>query len=100
MSRGFTHYFALTIGLCLASAQADVLPPQHYDFQTVPWGGGGYVDVFVYHPKAKNLLYTRTDVGGAFCGLGRAKRCRRPAQDRIGVRCMHIHGGALFACAR
>ncbi len=32
MSRGFTHYFALTIGLCLASAQPDVLPPQHYNF--------------------------------------------------------------------
>lgn len=60
------RHFALAAGFSLLSAQADVLPPQHYSFQTVPWGGGGYVDGFVYHPKVKNLLYARTDVGGAF----------------------------------
>ena len=37
-----------------------------YTWRTVPWGGGGYVDGLVYHPKVKNILYARTDVGGVY----------------------------------
>lgn len=37
-----------------------------YVWQTVPFGGGGYVDGFVYHPREKGLLYTRTDIGGLY----------------------------------
>jgi hypothetical protein len=37
-----------------------------YQWQSVPFGGGGYVPGYVYHPKQPNLLYARTDVGGMY----------------------------------
>ena len=53
-----------TILAPFAGAAAAMAAP--YVWQTVPWGGGGYVDGFVYHPKVRNLLYARTDVGGVY----------------------------------
>ncbi len=46
-----------------AAVQAQDRP---YHWETVPFGGGGYVPGFVYHPKQPNLLYARTDVGGMY----------------------------------
>lgn len=56
---------------------------QGYSWTQVPFGGGGYVDGFVWHPKEKGLLYTRTDVGGAY-RYEPATRSWTPLLDHLG----------------
>jgi len=41
-------------------------PAQRYSWKNVQIRGGGFVDGVIYHPTEKNLLYCRTDMGGAY----------------------------------
>jgi photosystem II stability/assembly factor-like uncharacterized protein len=39
---------------------------EQYVWRAVAMGGGGFVDGIIFHPTEKNLMYARTDVGGAY----------------------------------
>ncbi|WP_343683586.1 exo-alpha-sialidase [Asticcacaulis sp.] len=57
----------LTSGaMVLAASDASAAEPAPYTWATVPFGGGGFVDGFLYHPKTAGILYARTDIGGMY----------------------------------
>lgn len=39
---------------------------QSYNYKSVPIGAGGYVTGVIYNTKERNLVYTYTDMGGAY----------------------------------
>jgi hypothetical protein len=39
---------------------------RNYAWSNATWGSGGFVSGLIYHPTVRNLLYARTDVGGAY----------------------------------
>jgi photosystem II stability/assembly factor-like uncharacterized protein len=55
---------ALTTLPALAAAAGPASVP--YTWKSVQIVGGGFVDGFVFHPTAKDVLYARTDIGGAY----------------------------------
>ena len=69
--------------LCALALAATPALAASYAWATVPSGGGGYVDGFLYHPTQKGLLYARTDVGGLYRYDRDAKRWE-PLVDGFG----------------
>ena len=57
---GLSAFAAAHLHATASSAEAP------YDWKSVPFGGGGYVNGFVFHPREAGLLYARTDIGGAY----------------------------------
>jgi hypothetical protein len=58
---------------------------QTYTWRNVTMGGGGFVTGTVFHPTEPGLVYTRTDVGGAY-RLDTATNTWIPLNDEIGGR--------------
>jgi len=51
-------------------------------YTSAKWGGGGYVTGIIYHPTSYNVMYARTDVGGAYRWEGNG--AWTPITDGIG----------------
>jgi len=83
-------------GACLAlaphaRAKALAAGSKPYDWRSVPYGGTGYVDGFLYHPRQKDLLYARTDIGGMYRYDYGARRWI-PLLDHLGHDDGHLMG--------
>jgi hypothetical protein len=52
-------------------------------WNSVKFGGGGYVTGLIYHPTSPNVLYARTDVGGAY-RWNQAASSWTPLTDGVG----------------
>ncbi len=57
---------AAAAGALIATPVFSASAAKPYSWTVVPYGAGGYVDGFIYHPTEKGLLYARTDVGGLY----------------------------------
>jgi photosystem II stability/assembly factor-like uncharacterized protein len=62
LALGFT--FGLAAAMSTAKAAVPATVP--YSWQNVAIKGGGLVSGLLFHPTERDLLYARTDVGGAF----------------------------------
>jgi uncharacterized protein YjdB len=56
-------FFSFAVSNCIL-AQTDV--SANYTYKPVNMGGAGWVTGLVFHPTVANVVYCRTDVGGAF----------------------------------
>ncbi|MBA2680304.1 MAG: cellulose binding domain-containing protein, partial [Ktedonobacteraceae bacterium] len=67
----FFAVMAMTVGLAVAgplrSSRAATAASQPYTWKNVvTGGGGGFVDDIIFNQKQKDLIYARTDIGGAY----------------------------------
>ena len=53
--------FLLAVAACVSLASA-----QSYTWRNVEIVGGGYIPAVIFNPSEQNLIYARTDIGGAY----------------------------------
>jgi hypothetical protein len=74
-----------------AWAQPAELPAEPYVWRNVVIGGGGFVTGIIFHPHQKDLMYGRTDVGGAYRWDATAQRWIS-LTDWIGIEDVNLAG--------
>ena len=69
---------------------------QPYRWRNAVIVGGGFVTGILFHPKEKDLIYARTDVGGAYRWDAKGKRWT-PITDEFGLDSWNFTGIESFA---
>jgi len=59
-------HLAILANLFIATLMTQAQIPETYQWSSVKFGGGGFVTGVITCPTEKNLIYARTDVGGAY----------------------------------
>jgi xyloglucan-specific exo-beta-1,4-glucanase len=70
---------------------AQTPPSQPYVWRNVEIVGGGFVSGVVFHPKAPNVVYARTDIGGPY-RLDTATQRWIPLTDFFGSKDWNLYG--------
>ena len=84
------------IGIAALTALATTASAEKYEWGNVRFDGGGFVSAVMFHPKAKNLLYARTDVGGIY-RFDFEKKTWIPLMDFISENDKGLYGTEAFA---
>ena len=84
------------IGIATLAAFASTASAEKYEWGNVRFDGGGFVSAVMFHPKAKNLLYARTDVGGIY-RFDFEKKTWIPLMDFISENDKGLYGTEAFA---
>jgi photosystem II stability/assembly factor-like uncharacterized protein len=94
--RALSMFGCAWLTMC-ASASQPSRPPaapvasRHYVWKNVAIGGGGFVTGIVFNPTERDLVYLRTDVGGAYRRDARS-RTWEPMLDWVGAPDWNLHG--------